>query len=195
MQEQSRTILVIQGSPRKNGVSAQMLAYFLREMQRRADEDAVRIKTYDAYASRFAPCVDCRFCCREERCALRDMDGFYRDFETADGIVFASPVYNYSFPAPVKVILDRMQRYYNARFSLGRKPPIAKHRPAALLMSAGSPDEDGEVMVRQLERIFTVTNCSLVCHALQNGTDSGIPSAQWEKPVRDCAEIFMQKVK
>ena len=101
-----------------------------------------------------------------------DMDEFFRDFENADGIVIATPIYNLSFPAPLKAIFDRTQRYYNARFSLGKRPPIAKHRPAALLMAAGDPHEDGDIAVKQLCRSFTVTNCTLVDHTICAGTDA-----------------------
>ena len=97
----------------------------------------------------------------------------YADFEAADGIIIASPVYNMSFPAPMKAILDRMQRYYSARFFLGKRPPIAKRRPVALLLSAGSPDEDGAMIEKQLGKIFTVTNCELLCRVTVNNTDNG----------------------
>ena len=159
-------ILTIRGGPRRDGCSARMLRAFTRELQAEFAE-------YDAYESQFAPCADCRACRRYEGCVISDMDGFFSDFEAADGIVIASPVYNMSFPAPMKAIIDRMQRYYSARFFLDKRPPIARRRPVALLLSAGSTDEDGEIISRQLEKIFTVTNCGLVCRVILNGTDSG----------------------
>ena len=149
-------ILTVSGGPRGDGCSAELLRRFTEKLH------AV-FTHYDAYRERFAPCTDCRFCRRHEGCAMHDMDGFYADFEAADGIVIASPVYNMSFPAPMKAILDRMQRYYSARFFLGKRPPIAKRRPVALLLSAGSPDEDGAMIEKQLGKIFTVTNCELLC--------------------------------
>ena len=87
------------------------------------------------------------------------------------GIIIASPVYNMSFPAPMKAIIDRMQRYYSARFFLHKRPPIAKYRPVALLLSAGSKEEDGVLAAQQLKKIFTVTNCELLCQVTLNDTD------------------------
>ena len=159
-------ILTVSGGPRGDGCSAELLRRFTEKLH------AV-FTHYDAYRERFAPCTDCRFCRRHEGCAMHDMDGFYADFEAADGIVIASPVYNMSFPAPMKAILDRMQRYYSARFFLGKRPPIAKRRPVALLLSAGSPDEDGAMIEKQLGKIFTVTNCELLCRVTVNNTDNG----------------------
>lgn len=164
-------IMTIGGGPRKEGASAQMLQCFTDCLTQAAVGHCLTLRHYDAYDCAFAPCIDCRACRESEGCVFDDMEDFWHDFETADGIVFASPVYNLSFPAPMKAIIDRMQRYYSARFFLGKRPPIAKYRPAALLLSAGSPDEDGNVAARQLERIFTVTHCELVCRGIVNGTD------------------------
>ena len=100
------------------------------------------------------------------------MDAFFADFETADGIIIASPVYNMSFPSPLKAIIDRMQRYYSARFFLDKRSPVAKRRPVAMLLSAGSPDENGDFSAMQLRKIFTVTNCELLCRVTLNNTDN-----------------------
>ena len=169
------TILTVSGGPRADGCSAALLRRFTGLL------DAGFVH-YGAYEENFAPCTDCRACRESEGCAIGDMDGFFEDFETADGIIIASPVYNMSFPAPMKAIIDRMQRYYSARFFLGKRPPIAKRRPVALLLSAGSPDEDGGMIVRQLATVFTVTNCELRCRVILNGTDRGasVPEAERE---------------
>lgn len=171
MSEKPKTILTISGSPHKDGISAKMLQCFTELLEEYSVEHSLCIRHYDAFECGFAPCIDCRACCQFEGCVNDDMNQFFGDFETADGIIIATPIYNLSFPAPLKTILDRMQRYYNARFSLGKRPPIAKHRPAALLMAAGDPNEDGAVVIKQLCRTFTVTNCTLVCHSLCAGTD------------------------
>ena len=166
-----KLILTISGSPRYDGYSSKMLQYFIQSLKENSCEEAFCIRHYDSFKCSFAPCNDCRACRGFEGCANRDMDVFYEDFERADCIVIATPIYNLSFPAPLKVIIDRMQRYYNARFSLGKRPPIAKHRKVILLAAAGSSDEDGYVVKRQLERIFTVTNCELAQSVIFSGTD------------------------
>ena len=160
--------MTISGSPRKDGCSARMLRQFRQAIEAAGDAEFIH---YDAYDSAFAPCTDCRACRQVEGCVMDDMDGFFADFEAADGIIIASPVYNMSFPAPMKAIIDRMQRYYSARFFLGKRPPIARHRPVALLLSAGSDQENGDFAAMQLEKIFTVTNCELCCRVTCSGTD------------------------
>ena len=158
-------IMTVSGGPRSDGTSAELLRRF-------TDRLNARFVHYDAYRRNYAPCTDCRACREFEGCANGDMDGFFADFEACDGIIISSPVYNMSFPAPMKAIIDRMQRYYSARFFLHSRPPIAKSRPVALLLSAGSKEEDGSFAAMQLGKIFTVTNCQLLCRVTVNNTDS-----------------------
>ncbi len=166
-----KIIMTIGGSPRKNGYSTAMLKCFTDMLYGFSVEHFIEIRHYNTYDCRFAPCTDCRACCKFEGCINHDMDQFFHDFEMADAIVIATPIYNMSFPAPLKAVIDRMQRYYNARFSLNKRPPIAKHRPVVLLAASGSTDDDGEIMVKQLKRVFTVTNCELISSSVCKGTD------------------------
>lgn len=160
--------MTINGSPRKNGFSAKMLQCFTEY----SVGHGVSVRNYNAFESSFAPCTDCRACRKFEGCVNHDMDKFYRDFENAIAIVITTPIYNMTFPAPLKTIIDRMQRYYNARFYLNKRPPIAKYRPVYLFAAAGAPNEKGDVVIKQLKRIFTVTNCELAGTYIFENTDN-----------------------
>ena len=119
-------------------------------------------------------CTGCKACAKEEGCGYPDLDALDKSLRACDLLVVASPVYNFSFPAPVKAWLDRTQRYFEARFALGKKPPIPKHRQAVLLLARGSQDDDAvEVCTDQLERAFAVMNTSLSACVLWEGTDRG----------------------
>ena len=193
-----KIIMTIGGSPRKHGYSAKMLKCFTESLREFSVEHLFEIRHYDAFECDFAPCTDCRGCYKFEGCVNHDMDEFFRDFEAADAIIIATPVYNMSFPAPMKAIVDRMQRYYNARFSMGKRPPISKRRPVALLASAGDPNEDGEIMIKQLRRIFTVTNCELISSYIFKGTDKssieGFPGHFTKSEIRASAEVVLEDI-
>ena len=107
-------MLVILGSPRADGLSARMLDAFLTELPK--GTAVTRISCYDR---RPIPCDDCRYCYHREGCSKRDLDDFYAELEEADLVVIATPVYHLSFPAPLKALIDRLQRYWSARFILG----------------------------------------------------------------------------
>lgn len=165
-----KKLLILYGSPHKNGNTDVLLNEFLRHFPEK-DWEYVR---FDAYKMKVKPCIACDICSFEERCVYDDMDVFDKEFRESDAIVIATPVYNYSFPAPLKSIFDRTQRYFNARFSLGIKPSVKKHRKAALLLTMGSDDSFGiEVIKYQLERIFSVMNTELIGYTVWEKTDRG----------------------
>lgn len=190
--------MTISGSPRKNGYSAKMLQCFTELIMQYSVEHCISIRNFNAFDCGFAPCTDCRACRKFEGCVNHDMDEFYRDFESAAAVVIATPIYNMSFPAPLKAIADRMQRYYSARFWLGKRPPIVNRRRVILIAAAGDPNEDGSMIVRQLERIFTVTNCELYGTVICSGTDciseENFPSEQIQKEIENYANKLIKNL-
>ena len=161
-----QNILVIYGSPRADSGSAALARALLE--QKPAD---AAVTEYHAYRLNARPCLGCGGCDRRVGCVQRDLDGFYRDFEAADFVVFASPVYNGGFPAPLKAILDRFQCYYALRFAHGVKPPIARHRRAALVLTGGCEAQGSEYIAQTLRQQFTVLNAELTAAVTVTGTD------------------------
>jgi len=157
------SVLIINGSPHADGPTAAMLGAFRENL-------GLPVKQFACFAENPIPCDDCRACHRDGRCDKRDLDGFYADFEEADLLVFASPVYNRSYPAPMKAALDRLQRYWAMRFKLGIRPPIQKPKSAVMFTASGSGrDKDGEQLETQLRPQLTVLNTHLVVcvHAMR----------------------------
>lgn len=150
-------------------------------------EHPINTKRFDAYKLNATPCTDCGYCKGETKCAFRDLDKLYAAIEKCDLLVIATPVYNMSFPSPMKAILDRFQRYYNARFFQGLRPAIGKHRKAVLLAVAGSEGEEGDVMIKQLRQSFSVMNTELLAYAVINGLDKKKADENDEKIIA-CAE-------
>lgn len=53
-------------------------------------------------------CRGCYGCVTKGECVFRDdFDKIAADLQDADGIVIASPVYWYTFPAQIKAVIDR----------------------------------------------------------------------------------------
>ena len=89
-------------------------------------------------------------------------------------LLIASPIYNLSFPAPMKALLDRCQRYFEARFARGEKPCIPKGRKAVLLLTRGSGDARGDEICRQqLSQSFSVMHTELTGVCVWGHTDKG----------------------
>ncbi|MBO5495121.1 MAG: flavodoxin family protein [Eubacterium sp.] len=162
-----KKMLIINGSPRPDGVCAELIKqvtpYFA----------GCDIKQYDTYKMAPAPCTDCRWCEYHDGCSNPDLNIFFADFEEADYIVFFTPVYNNFFPAPLKAVIDRFQRYYSARFKRGANPPIAKHRRVGLLITSGSNSrQSADYMTSTLKQAFTVLNGEIVSRYYIPNTDS-----------------------
>ncbi|MGN1202278.1 MAG: flavodoxin family protein [Eubacterium sp.] len=163
-----RKLLIIKGSPRENGVSAELInqvkKYFLD----------CEIKEYDTFKMAPAPCNDCKYCEYHDGCSNKDLDLFFEDFEAADYIAFFTPVYNNFFPAPLKAVIDRFQRYYSARFKRGAKPPIEKHKRVGVVIVSGSNARQcADYMTSTLKQAFTVLNGEVCSRYYIPDTDSG----------------------
>lgn len=152
-----KQILLILGSPHPNGNTARAVRRLLEQVP-----DSYEVRGFYPYKMQIKPCVDCGFCKRENACAFHDLDEFYEVFEKADAVLFASPLYNLTFSAPLKALIDRFQRYFNARFVRGIRPPIQKPKRVALVMTAGSENNGGFLFTQKaLEQSLTVLNGTL----------------------------------
>lgn len=184
---EQKQILVLFGSPHKAGATAQLLDAFLEPLA--AD---TQIQIINAYARRIAPCIACDACTVAQCCALSDFDDIDVLIRRADVIVIATPVYNLSFPAPLKAIFDRTQRYYSARFSLGIKRTIEKHKTAALLVTSGSEDLDGaNFILRQTKLAFSVMNTSIEGMAVWAGTDTDAGSKTFTRAIKSAQTLSL----
>jgi len=99
-------IVVITGSPRKNGNSFAMTDAFVK----RAAELGHTVRRFDAAFMKIAGCRACETCYTTGKaCSFDD------DFNTiapavleADAVVYTMPVYWYSIPAQIKGVIDRI---------------------------------------------------------------------------------------
>ncbi len=120
--------LILFGSPRKNGETAALL------QQLHLQGEAVR---WDLFGAKIAPCSDCRYCRTHAGCCVQDdMQKLYKDIETSDRILLASPVWFGTLPGPVLSAMSRLQAYFSAAYF--RKEPVSfKSKKGAVLLTGG----------------------------------------------------------
>ncbi len=158
--------LVLFSSPR-NGYTKLLLDAFLDGLGGNYD-----VRLIDCYKLSPAPCRACGACEKADMCALSDLDEYDALLNKAELLVFASPVYNLSVPSPLKAIVDRSQRYFSKRFSLGIRPPVSVRKKAVLLLTCGSSDRSGfDIITKQLVKMFTVLNTELYASVCMPNTD------------------------
>ncbi len=156
--------LILFGAPHRDGVCGRLLEMVCERLE-------TPPTVVECYARSVSPCDDCRGCHHQVGCVKRDMDDVYEALEQAERLIFIAPVYNRSFPAPMKAMIDRLQCYWAKRFVHGMRPPIAIPKTALLLTAAGSDRGDGEQLLFQLEPALTVLHVTDVKAVHVDNTD------------------------
>lgn len=101
----SKNVLILSGSPRKNGNSELLCDEFARGAQ----ETGNKVEKIRVASKKIQPCSACYYC-RDHGgvCAYQDdMADILQKIIDADVIVLASPVYFYSIAAQLKAVIDR----------------------------------------------------------------------------------------
>jgi multimeric flavodoxin WrbA len=99
-------ILVVYGSPRKDGNSSTLAEAFIEG----AESGGAEIFRADAGHADINGCLGCEYCFSHdgECCQDDDMQRFYPLLHSCDLLVYATPVYSFTFTAQIKAFIDRM---------------------------------------------------------------------------------------
>ena len=124
-----KKIIVVTSSPRKNGNSETLAQKFAEGATAAGNEvKFVAVRDIDL---KF--CTGCMYCQTHDKCVLNDgMNALYSDFQAADVLVFATPIYYYAVSGQLKTFLDRLNPLY---------PRDNKFKSVYLLATAADDDE------------------------------------------------------
>lgn len=102
----SKKIVVITGSPRKNGNSFAMTDAFIKA----SEEKGYTVTRFDAAMKNVGGCHACETCFKSGKACSFDDDfnTISNDIMEADAVVFTMPVYWYSIPAQIKGVIDKL---------------------------------------------------------------------------------------
>ena len=104
-------VLMINGSPRKNGNTSIALA----EMERIFQEEGIQVETVQLGAQDIRGCIACLSCKKKGRCVFAALvNQIAPQFEAADGLVIATPVYFASANGSLISFIDRL--FYSTLF-------------------------------------------------------------------------------
>ncbi len=124
-----KKVLVVSASPRKGGNSETLAKRFADGASASGNE--VKVITVRDVGLKF--CTGCLYCQSHDKCVLNDgMNVLYSEFENADVLVFATPVYYYSVSGQLKTFLDRLNPLY---------PRKNKFKEIYLLATAADDDD------------------------------------------------------
>ena len=112
-------VLGLIGSPRKNGNTDLLVSSVLDGA---SANNHLTEKVY-LYELDISPCVDCRECMKGElQCTIDDdMKALYSKLESADVIIFGTPLYWYAPSGKMKLMIDRLLPYIFSKKLEGKK--------------------------------------------------------------------------
>lgn len=127
--------LIFNGSPRINGDTSSLVKMI-------TDKIAGEYRIIEAYRCSISPCVDCRYCWKNQGCAIDDeMQEIYGYIQECDNILIASPVYFSELTGKLLDVGSRLQTYFCAR-SFRKEEPVAKPKKGAVILVGGG---DGRI--------------------------------------------------
>jgi multimeric flavodoxin WrbA len=106
---EKKHILILTGSPRRNGNSDKMADAFIKGARSVGHE----ITKFETTRKTIGGCIACKTCWSKGKpCSFQDdFDELGPLLEAADVIVFSTPLYWFSFPAQIKAAIDKMYAY------------------------------------------------------------------------------------
>lgn len=162
-----KKILVINGSPNKNGHTKTIVEKILSTI----DEGKSIITKVDCYSLEIKPCIDCKYCSSVKgQCSIKDnMEEIYSLLKESDFIILAAPMYFGMFPAPLKALIDRCQLIWSEKYIFNQ---IAKAKQGILVFDSGMQWKDMYIPMETIAKYFLNTiNCSIEGRVYITNTD------------------------
>ena len=161
-------IIGINGSPRIGGNADVLLDKALEGARSiGAETEKIILNTL-----KIAPCQECENLKDDGSCIIEDdMQGLYRKILEADAVIVASPVFFGSITAQTKIMIDRFQCLWRAKFILKRNT-VKKERVGAFISVEASNREDFFVNARSVvKNFFAVIDANYREEILCRGVD------------------------
>jgi NAD(P)H-dependent FMN reductase len=132
-------ILMLNGSPRKAGVTSSILKIIADE----ARSAGAELKWVDVNNLSIRPCIGCLKCRPDKKCILPRDDGHYIGelIESCSALVVGTPTYWGNMPGPLKILFDRnvpVLEYYEL-YTWRIPRPRHKGKKAAIVTASLSP--------------------------------------------------------
>lgn len=162
-------IVVLTGSPHKNGTSNTLAREFIRG----AEEAGHEVLRFDTAFLKIHPCIGCDHCGMNGPCAFNDdMPKVLDAILDSDMLVFVTPIYYFGFSAQIKSAIDR---FYSRNGQIQRK-----HLKSAFIATAWNNDNQVmQAIEKHIEILIDYLNLDNVGMVLAKGY--GYTGASTEK--------------
>lgn len=161
-------VLGILGSPRRGGNTEILLDQALAGARSQgAETEKLILNELD-----ITPCQSCDKCLETGECATDDdMSLVYPKLNAADCLILASPIFFSSLTAQAKLMIDRCQSIWAAKYVLGRQ--VAKRRRRGLFISTAAGDSSQfQAAIPVVRALFSTLDVSYDGALLFSGIDT-----------------------
>jgi multimeric flavodoxin WrbA len=139
-------IIGICGSPRK-----QATEYVLEQALAMLQEKGLETKLWSVHGKWVDYCAHCDYCLKNKECVVQDdVQELYALLTGAQGIIFASPVYNGGVSAQTKAVMDRM------RAVLAADKNFFKGKIGMGIVTGGDRNGGQEFALMQIHNFFII---------------------------------------
>lgn len=124
-------ILFINGSPRKNGYTVQLMKYIQAGVG-----SGHSVKWLHAYDLEIKPCQSCLQCRPDNECKLPTDDGHsvWHKIRWSDALIIGSPTYFGNISGPLKTLVDRSLTAFETIAANGLEMPVPFHTGQKAIM-------------------------------------------------------------
>ncbi len=130
----SLKVLGISSSPRANGNSDRLL----RQALAGAESAGAQVEHLRLSDFKIGPCMECNGCYTTGICVLRDdYERLLAKILEADRLIFATPVFFMSVCAQAKILIDRGQCLWAAKYLLSKPAGANKPDRSAMVIAVG----------------------------------------------------------
>lgn len=137
-------ILGICGSPRKMATE-----YILGEALKMLEDKGFKTQLFTVRGKNISPCKHCDYCLKNAVCVIKDdMYLLYPLIKESEGFVIATPVYNGSMSAQIKIVIDR------TRASLAADPKVLRRKPGMAIAVGGDRMGGQELAIQQIHSFY-----------------------------------------
>lgn len=155
-------VMTLLGSPRKGGNTATVLEWVEETLR----ENRCVIDRVDLVDYKILPCRECYRCQQvpdEPGCTQMDDDAvrLFRRMMASDVILLASPLFCWSFTAPVHALLERCYCLVSGFDGGAFKSLVEGKRLALLMTSAGPVENNNDLAPRIFERAAAYLKCEI----------------------------------
>ena len=190
-------VLILMGSPRKNGNTAALLAPFCEELKRGRAE----VETVWLYDQNIQPCIACRACQKDWTvfgCSRADdVPELFEQILVCDLLVLATPIYAWYCTPPMKAVLDRLVYGMNKYYGEEKGPSLWAGKAVALLETCGYRPERGcDLFEEGMRRYCKHSELRYLGSHAERHLGYAVPfmDAEKEQRVRDYAQRLLQMV-